>query len=142
VETAAEMTEAAVDACADADALVAAAAVSDYTVEESEEKIRSGQQLTLDLEPTPKLIDTVREAHPDLSIVGFKAESGGDDDAMVERARELKERVGAAFVVANDADVMGEGDTRALLVDEDVHSYAGDKEGLGARVADRLAASL
>ncbi|MFB6196034.1 MAG: bifunctional phosphopantothenoylcysteine decarboxylase/phosphopantothenate--cysteine ligase CoaBC [Haloplanus sp.] len=123
-----------------ADALVSAAAIGDFTVETASEKIRSGERLTLELEPTPKLVDTVREAHPTLPIVGFKAETTGDDGAMVESARALLDRAGLAFVVANDASVMGEETTRALLVREtDVATFAGDKAGLGARVAEELA---
>jgi phosphopantothenoylcysteine decarboxylase/phosphopantothenate--cysteine ligase len=143
VESAAEMTAAVEAAAADADALISTAAISDFTVETASEKIRSGDPRTLDLEPTPKLIDTVREAYPDLPIVGFKAETGGDDDAMVERARDLLDRVGLAFVVANDASVMGAAETRALLVRSgEVTEFAGTKTGLGARVADELAAEL
>jgi phosphopantothenoylcysteine decarboxylase/phosphopantothenate--cysteine ligase len=143
VETAAEMLAATLDACEDADALVSAAAVSDYTVEPSDEKLRSGQDLTLDLEQTPKLIDEVRNANPDLPVVGFKAETSGDDDAMVAAAREILERVDLSFVVANDASVMGRDETRALFVTgDDATAYAGDKRGLGLRVADELAETL
>jgi phosphopantothenoylcysteine decarboxylase/phosphopantothenate--cysteine ligase len=144
VESAAEMT-AAVEACVEeADALVSAAAIGDYTVEGASEKIRSGQEnLALDLEPTPKLIDTIRDAHPDLPIVGFKTETSGDDGTMVAAARELRSRAGLAFVVANDASVMGEAETRALVVREnDFEPYAGEKSGLGARVAEELAGEL
>jgi phosphopantothenoylcysteine decarboxylase/phosphopantothenate--cysteine ligase len=127
----------------DADALVSAAAISDYTVDPSDRKLRSGQELTLELEPTPKLVDTVREEFPDLTLVGFKLETGGDDEAMIERARELLERAGSAFVVANDADVMGDVETRALLVRRDsADEYRGDKSGLGLRIADELATAL
>jgi phosphopantothenoylcysteine decarboxylase/phosphopantothenate--cysteine ligase len=143
VESAAEMLAAVEDRVDGADALVSAAAISDYTVEASDEKIRSGQELTLDLRPTPKLLDTVREAHPDLAIVGFKAETGGDDDALVAKACEQLERVGAAFVVANDASVMGSEATRALLVRADgVREVAGSKATLGRAVAEELAAYL
>jgi phosphopantothenoylcysteine decarboxylase/phosphopantothenate--cysteine ligase len=145
VESAAEMLDAvraAVEGDA-ADALVSAAAISDFTVERAPEKIRSGESLTLDLEPTPKLLDTVRDAHPDLTMVGFKAETSGDDEAMVGRARDLRDRVGLAFVVANDATVMGADETRALLVsDGETETYVGSKAGLGGRVADDLAATL
>ena len=131
------------DGVAPADALVSAAAISDFTVETAPEKIRSGEPRTLDLEPTPKLLDTVRDAHPDLTMVGFKAETSGDDDAMIEQARTLRNRVGLAFVVANDATaVMGGSETRALVVDDGVETYAGSKAGLGGRVADGLAAAL
>jgi len=145
VETTAEMTAATLDACGDADALVSAAAIGDYTVVEPRgEKIRSGQELTLSLEPTPKLLDAVRDDYPDLPVVGFKAEtSGGDDEAMVEAARGILGRSELSFVVANDAGVMGDEDTRALFVTADAaDEYVGDKRGLGERVADELADRL
>ncbi|MFB6353959.1 MAG: bifunctional phosphopantothenoylcysteine decarboxylase/phosphopantothenate--cysteine ligase CoaBC [Halobacteriales archaeon] len=143
-ETSAEMLEEAADAAADADAVVSTAAISDYMLDTASEKIRSGQtDLSLDLEPTPKVLDAVRDAHPDLTLVGFKAETVGDDEAMVAEARELLERIGAAFVVANDASVMGADDTRALFVDADSAApFEGSKDELGLRVADRLAAEL
>jgi phosphopantothenoylcysteine decarboxylase/phosphopantothenate--cysteine ligase len=148
VESAAEMLAAVDAACSAADALVSAAAVADYTVQESPAKLRSGEPRTLDLEPTPKLIDTIRQSHPSLPIVGFKAETQGDDDALVERARALLDRVDLAFVVANDATVMGETDTRALLVGPDATNaadcevVAGPKSLLGDRIARLLADRL
>ena len=144
VESAAEMTAAVAELADDADAVVSAAAISDYTVERAPEKIKSGQSdLTLELTPTPKLIDTVRADNPSLPIVGFKVETEGDDERLVERARALRDRSGLAFVVANDASVMGATETRALLVDADgATEYVGDKAGLGLRVADELAAVI
>ena len=143
-ESAAEMTAAVAAVADEADALVSAAAISDYTLTEADEKIRSGQErLTLELEPTPKLIDAVRADHPDLPIVGFKVESSGDDASLVARARELRERVDLAFVVGNDASVMGAAGTRALLVGpDDQREYTGDKQGLGLAVAEKLAGEL
>ncbi|MFB6309038.1 MAG: bifunctional phosphopantothenoylcysteine decarboxylase/phosphopantothenate--cysteine ligase CoaBC [Haloarculaceae archaeon] len=144
VESAAEMTEATLAACEGADALISAAAISDYTVEKRPEKIPSGEDtLTLELEPTPKLIERVREAAPELSIVGFKVETDADDERLIDRARDRLDRAALAFVVANDATVMGDDGTRALIVrSDDVGEYEGDKDGLGARVADELAAEL
>jgi phosphopantothenoylcysteine decarboxylase/phosphopantothenate--cysteine ligase len=143
VETAAEMLDGVSEAVSSgADALVSAAAISDYTVEAADEKIRSGQDLSLDLSPTPKLIDEIR-AQSDLPIVGFKAETSGDDDAMVGKARETLRRVGLSFVVANDASVMGGDETRALFVRENsVREHAGTKAALGRRVAAELAEEL
>ncbi|WP_247008454.1 bifunctional phosphopantothenoylcysteine decarboxylase/phosphopantothenate--cysteine ligase CoaBC [Halorientalis litorea] len=144
VESAAEMLAGVQAHADDADALVSAAAISDYTVDAAGKKIRSGQDdLTVELTPTPKLIDTVREAHPDLTIVGFKVETEGGERELIERARETLRRAGLAFVVANRADVMGEAETAALVVREDAaDDYAGSKSGLGARVAEELAAEL
>ncbi|SFR46243.1 bifunctional phosphopantothenoylcysteine decarboxylase/phosphopantothenate--cysteine ligase CoaBC [Halogeometricum limi] len=143
VETGAEMLEAVASVVADADALVSAAAISDYTVEAAGEKLRSGEPRTLELEPTPKLIDSVRERRADLPIVGFKAETSGDDEAMIAAARRILDRADLSFVVANDAAVMGAAETRALFVRaDDVTSFTGSKRALGARVAEELAAEV
>jgi phosphopantothenoylcysteine decarboxylase/phosphopantothenate--cysteine ligase len=144
VESAAEMLEATLDRAESADALVSAAAISDYTVATRPEKIRSGREsLVLELEPTPKLVDTVRDTRPDMPVVGFKTETGADDAAIVEKARELRDRAALSFVVGNDASVMGEDRTRALLVRGDGHDVIeGTKADLGSRVADELAAIL
>ncbi len=143
VETAAEMLEATLEHAESADALVSAAAIGDYTVEPSTEKLRSGKDRTLDLEPTTKVIDEVREREPTLPIVGFKTETSGDDDAMIETARERLDRTELTFVVANDASVMGSDRTRALLVhEENAARYEGTKAGLGGEIAESLAVVL
>ncbi|MFB6297921.1 MAG: bifunctional phosphopantothenoylcysteine decarboxylase/phosphopantothenate--cysteine ligase CoaBC [Salinirussus sp.] len=143
VESTAEMLAAVADHAGEADALVSAAAISDYTVETAPEKIRSGRDLSLDLEPTPKLIDEIRASHPQLPIVGFKAETEESDEAIVEAARATLERAELAFVVGNDASVMGEERTRALLVDAERHeTFEGTKTALAGRVAARLARQL
>ncbi|WP_254823214.1 bifunctional phosphopantothenoylcysteine decarboxylase/phosphopantothenate--cysteine ligase CoaBC [Haloglomus halophilum] len=143
VESAAEMLDGVRAHADDADALVSAAAISDYTVAPSEEKLRSGQELTLELEPTPKLIDTVGEEYPDLTVVGFKLETSGDDDELVARARETLDRAGLAFVVGNDASVLGDAETRTLFVrGSSITEFVGSKDALGIRVAEELAAEL
>ncbi len=145
VETADEMMAACREAARTADALVSAAAIADFTADAVAEKIRSGSPLSLALEPTPKLIDSVREAFPDLPIVGFKAETSGDDEAMIAEASGIRDRVGLAFVVANDASVMGADETRVLLVgaaDVEPESVTGSKDVVAGRIADRLAQVL
>jgi phosphopantothenoylcysteine decarboxylase/phosphopantothenate--cysteine ligase len=144
VESASEMLEGVETHVDSADALVSAAAISDYTTETQGEKIRSGQDLTLELESTPKLIDTVRDSHPTLPIVGFKLETGGSDEELVKAASGPLDRADLSFVVANDASVMGEDDTRVLIVrgDDDYEEYVGSKSGLGLAIADELTVEL
>ncbi len=145
VETADEMIDACRSAAMSADALVSAAAIADFATEPADEKIRSGEPLSVELWPTPKLLDAVRERHPSLPLVGFKAETDGDDAAMVAEAERLQDRVGLAFVVANDASVMGTDDTRVLLVDDDrpePEVVSGRKDVVAGRIADRLTATL
>ena len=139
VESGEEMLAATLDACDDADALASAAAISDFTVDVEDEKVRSGEARTLELLPAPKLIDSVREAYPNLPIVGFKTETSGDDEAMTAEARRIRDRAGLAFVVANDASVMGAKETRALLVGEgEFESFSGSKLALGERIVEEL----
>ncbi|GAB7013895.1 bifunctional phosphopantothenoylcysteine decarboxylase/phosphopantothenate--cysteine ligase CoaBC [Halolamina salina] len=144
VERAAEMCDAVLAAVDDgADALISAAAISDFTVDAADEKIKSGEERTLTLTPAPKLIDDVREAYPELPIIGFKAETAGGDEGLVDEARRILDRAGLSFVVANDASVMGDDETRALLVrDEGYAEFAGSKADLGTRVAEELAEVL
>ena len=148
VESAAEMLAAVAEAAPDADALVSTAAIADYTVDAADTKLRSGDPRTLELEPTPKLLDAIRESHPDLTMVGFKAETAGEESAMVQEATALRDRVGLAFVVANDAAVMGAAESQVLLVGPDAEgpadceTVAGPKAAVGAAVARRLAACL
>jgi len=151
VESAAEMIAAVTAHAESADALISAAAISDYTVETATEKIRSGQEtLTLTLEPTAKLIDTVRDTHPNLPIVGFKAEAPGvaadeetTSEALVTEARRIMDRVDLSFVVANDARVMGADTTSTLFVYPDsFEPFDGSKAALGAEIATRLATEL
>lgn len=141
VETAAEMTEAAVDAAGTADAVVSAAAISDYTVEQAPEKLPSGTDLSLDLHPTAKLVDSVREAHPDLPIVGFKLES--DAEELREAAQTLRDRVDMEFVVANHTEALGGAQTAVEFVFEDeTRSFEGSKAALGLEVAKTLGKRL
>jgi phosphopantothenoylcysteine decarboxylase/phosphopantothenate--cysteine ligase len=143
VESAAEMLDAVRSVAGEADALVSAAAIGDFTVESEPEKIRSGQKLTLELDPTPKLIDTIREEHPELPIVGFKLETADDDKAMTNQARNTLRRADLSFVVANDASVMGSKTTRVLLVSpDDVTVAEGTKAEVSSQIADALAEEL
>ena len=143
VETATEMLDATEEAVDDADALVAAAAVGDYTPEPHDTKLRSGQELALELGPTPKLIDAIRERRPELPIVGFKAETAESTEAMIEAARDILDRVGLTFVVANDASVMGGTETAAQFVTaESSEAFTGSKAALALALVERLEATL
>jgi phosphopantothenoylcysteine decarboxylase/phosphopantothenate--cysteine ligase len=143
VETTDEMIDTVESAAGSASALVSVAAIGDFTTEAHDGKLRSGEERTLTLEPTRKLIDTVREQQPELPIVGFKTETSGDDDAMIEAARETIDRVDLAFVVANDASVMGATDTRAMLVTrEDATVASGPKSAVAGQIRDRVAATI
>ncbi|MDY6779070.1 MAG: phosphopantothenoylcysteine decarboxylase, partial [Halobacteria archaeon] len=117
------------------DIFVSAAAVADYTVQPAESKIDSGQDLVLEMEKVPKLIDRVREKAPEAYVVGFKAETGLERDALIAEAREVMERASLNLIVANDASVMGEDETSVEIVDEGWNETA---SGMKDEVADAI----
>jgi phosphopantothenoylcysteine decarboxylase / phosphopantothenate---cysteine ligase len=91
----------------DADALVMAAAVSDFApASPVEEKIRRGQGgLRLELEPTADILKVVRERYPNLFVVGFAATHGDP----VADARDKLGSKGVNLVVGNDISRAGTG---------------------------------
>ncbi|NJE10450.1 bifunctional phosphopantothenoylcysteine decarboxylase/phosphopantothenate--cysteine ligase CoaBC [Thermococcus sp. MAR1] len=100
------------------DIVVLAAAVSDFRVrEKASVKIKSGKALTLELEPTPKIIDRVKELQPGVFLVGFKAET--DEEKLIEEAKRQIERAGSDLVVANTLRAFGSEENEVLLVGRD-----------------------
>jgi phosphopantothenoylcysteine decarboxylase/phosphopantothenate--cysteine ligase len=123
-------------------ALISAAAISDYTLDPKEEKIKSGRDLVLKLKPTKKMIRAVRSAYPDLKIVGFKAETFVSDEELIKSARESMKSSDLNLVVANDIGSGGIGveDNRVLIIDKKGQSIQvhGKKILIARKIIDRL----
>lgn len=110
VETTQEMLEVTLLEIAESKpaALISSAAVLDYVPSERDDRKRpSGEAFSIDLVPTPKIIDAVRAEHKDLIIVGFKVESGVTDEELEKRARQKIQSGICNLVVANDAQRKG-----------------------------------
>ena len=107
VETVEGMRAEVLERAGDADALVMAAAVSDFTpASPVKGKIRRGEGTTaVELKPTADVLKTVREKNPDLFVVGFAATHGNP----VPDAREKLVTKGADIVVGNDISLEGVG---------------------------------
>ena len=107
VESVEELQEAVLDLAGAADALIMAAAVSDFTpASRAREKIRRSAGMTsLELAPTADILEAVRERYPDLFVVGFAATHG---DPLAD-AREKLAKKGANLVVGNDISKEGVG---------------------------------
>jgi phosphopantothenoylcysteine decarboxylase/phosphopantothenate--cysteine ligase len=123
VETVEELREAVLERAADADALVMAAAVSDFTPASLvEDKIRRSTGTTsLELAPTADILGAVRERYPDLFVVGFAATHGDP----VADAREKLASKGTNLVVGNDISREGLGFGAA---DNEVYVVGREKE--------------
>jgi phosphopantothenoylcysteine decarboxylase/phosphopantothenate--cysteine ligase len=86
-------------------AMISAAAVLDYMpLKKMESKIASGKdKLSVDFEPTPKIIEAVREKYKKMFVVGFKVESEVTDKELEKRAKAKIDAGICDLVVANDA---------------------------------------
>ena len=107
VETVEQLQAEVLRRAAEADALVMAAAVSDFApASPVKEKIRRGEGgLSLELEATADVLSAVRERYPDLFVVGFAATHGDP----VADAREKLGSKGVNLVVGNDISQKGIG---------------------------------
>jgi phosphopantothenoylcysteine decarboxylase/phosphopantothenate--cysteine ligase len=107
VETVEEMREEVMRRGGEADALVMAAAVSDFKpASPVEEKIRRTEGgLSLELEATADILKAVRERYPELFVVGFAATHGDP----VPDAREKLGSKGANLMIGNDISREGIG---------------------------------
>ncbi len=143
VETAEEMTGAVLGELGTDggyDLLISAAAISDYTLDPAADKIRSGSQLTLDLRPTRKLLEEVRDAYPDLAVVGFKLETASGD-VLIERAKEAMDRYGLFMVVANTVKSMGGGEGEVWIITDkgrNIIHAGGTKDAIAGAVFDSV----
>ena len=107
VETVEQLRDAVLERAGSVDALIMAAAVSDFTpASVAREKIRRSHGVrSLELEPTPDVLEAVREQNTGLFVVGFAATHGDP----VADAREKLERKGVDIVVGNDISRQGLG---------------------------------
>ena len=107
VETVEELQAEVLRRAGEVDALVMAAAVSDFKpASPAREKIRRREEgLSLELEPTADILKSVRGRYPDLFVVGFAATHGDP----VPDAREKLGSKGVNLVVGNDISREGIG---------------------------------
>lgn len=102
-------------------------------------KVRSGTRWSIELVPTPKVIDEVRRRYPDLFIVGFKLEYGVPKEELVELARRRLEQLKPGLIVANDLTEISKDRHRAYIVREDgVREVDGPKSLLAKVILDAV----
>jgi len=123
--------------------LISAAAISDYTLDAQDNKIKSGGDLNLKFRSTRKLIGEARDAHPDISIVGFKAETGITEDELISRAKESLRAGELDMVVANEVSLIGmgtaENDVYIISArNDEITHVSGNKRLIAETMADNV----
>lgn len=141
VESAQDMTDTVIEELDKGyDLLISAAAISDFTIKPSKNKIKSDRGATLTLKPAPKLIKQARSKYPGLKIIGFKAETGVTEDELIESARKSMESSKLSMVVANDVSSGGMGaDTNEVyLIDNGIKKVSGTKHEIAKEIMDKV----
>jgi phosphopantothenoylcysteine decarboxylase/phosphopantothenate--cysteine ligase len=120
------------------DAVIHAAAVSDYRVRNTRgSKITSDRKsLTLKLTPNPKLIDLIKARDWKTFLVGFKLIPEGNDQRLIKESKKLFHRSRCNLVVANRT----RGGYRALILDRSkkIKSVASSRTALANQLTKIL----
>jgi phosphopantothenoylcysteine decarboxylase/phosphopantothenate--cysteine ligase len=139
-ETAEQMTDAVLGELANGyDVLISSAAIADYTLDASEQKIKSGEDgLELSFKTTRKLIKEARQAYPHVKIVGFKAEAGVDAEELLKRARNTLENSELNMIIANEVSEEGMGtDKNSITI-----LYSDDRDNVSIEGSKNLIANV
>lgn len=114
------------------DVWIVAAAILDFQpVNPSMEKMSSSERPgPIDLEPSPRLIDSIRDSDPDAKIISFKLESGIEVMELISRARSHMKNSGSDAAVANLLENLEGPGPRAHLVTKNDVEEISDLEDL------------
>ena len=125
------------------DVAILAAAPLDYAPAEPSPIKLSGCEVSLVLRELPKVHEAVREARPDIFLVGFKAEFSISDERLVSAAKRKLVEAQMDIVVANDVAREGVGfevDTNEVFIvtrsGRVVHVPRASKREIARRVLD------
>lgn len=156
VESALELRDAALDAAADSDVVIMAAAVADFRpaqVSDTKIKKRDGEDAPLiRLVRNPDILHELVEARNAVGssqlLVGFAAETGDDDGDVLQHAQDKLQRKGCDLLVVNhvgEGRVFGQEDNSVVILSrrgEAPQSASGSKADVAAAVIERVASEL
>ncbi len=134
------------------DVVVAAAAVSDWTVMKPYKgKVSTHKvcELTLKLKPTHKIVDEIKETNPKTFLVMFKAEYRVSNKKLIESAYMRLKQTGADLIVANDIAREGVGfrteTNEVFIIDKEknvVHIPLSSKHVVAKKILDMIKMKL
>ena len=78
------------------------AAVSDFKVDHVKGKISSKKKIILGLKPRMKILDQIKKLNSRIRLIGFKAEFGLDDKALIKAAYKKLKESKADLIIANN----------------------------------------
>lgn len=120
------------------DAVILAAAVSDYGCVPHKGKIKSKENMTIDLYPLPKIINKVKNEWGYKGIlVGFKLLVGATEDELIQAAGRSVVENNCDFVVANDLHDLKKNNHKIMIVTKHNVSHVPKEKAAGA-ILDKI----
>lgn len=116
------------------------AGISDYSPEIAKGKISSAKKdLKIEMKRTPKVIERFRKLYPESFLVGFKAESVGDEKDLMKRAFKRLDEVKMNLIVANDLSNVSDDSNTILTItpEKEVFRAQGMKSELAAFIIEK-----
>ena len=128
------------------DIMVHAAAVSDFTLNNKiDEKLKSSQDLHLELTPTTKIFEKIKSLNKNTFLVGFKAEYNVSEEELINRSHDLLKSADADLIVANDIGKANAGfdveTNEVIIIDKEKNINnlkLADKRIIGNKVLDEI----
>ena len=115
------------------DAIINCAALPDFVVKKRRGKIQSGKEITIKLQPAPRINKMLRQ-HAEKLII-FKLD---EDERLIERAIERKKMDNADFVVANPIENLGSDEGKFYIIGNEIKEIKGKKEKIAKRIVDLI----
>jgi phosphopantothenoylcysteine decarboxylase/phosphopantothenate--cysteine ligase len=125
----------------DFDITIVCAAIADYSPDKQAGKIPSGStELTITLQPTPKVLASFRTADPRTYLVGFKAEHGVSEQKLLEKAFDRLDLQKLEMIVANDLAEVTEEENHVyiLLANRSRREIEGSKAEIATTIFDEI----
>ncbi|MCS3923033.1 bifunctional phosphopantothenoylcysteine decarboxylase/phosphopantothenate--cysteine ligase CoaBC [Methanosalsum natronophilum] len=103
------------------DAVISAAAISDFYIESYPKKIKSSNPMEIKMFPSIKLIDKIKKQYPEIFLVAFKAETGIRTEELIDISINRMKESNADMIIANDVinKGMGTNDNEVYIISKD-----------------------
>ena len=154
VDTAEDMKEAVMTKLNEShyDVVIAAAAVGDWKPKQKAvEKIstHSSKSLTIEFTPTPKIIDGIKSAFPNVFLVAFRAQHDLSKEDLLSDAFNRLKLAKADLIAVNDVSIRGAGfesDTNEMyIIDQSnkvEHIEMSSKDMVASRIIEIIAGKI
>lgn len=122
------------------DVIIVCAAIADYSPKKAKGKIPTKKGgLTLELEPTPKVLELLRDSFKQTILVGYKAEADVTKKQLVDRATARMKELKLDAIVANNLNHVSEDSNKVVFISKKGQDeYIGLKSEIATGVWDSI----